>query len=125
MYRRKKEQQGQEARKEGSRSGKREVEREEEITVIKKRSMNLIFSEVFKDFSPVDDLGTFKDSWSDLHGDSCGFSVCVLVVSLGVSVVTDVRQLGRRSCKRRLRTRNLPLVGKNKKASIGGRHATE
>ena len=38
----------------------------------------------------MDDLGSFRDSWNDFHGDSCGFSECVPAVSSGVPVVTDV-----------------------------------
>ena len=38
----------------------------------------------------MDDSGSFRDSWCDLYCDLCGFSECVLVVSLGVPVVTDV-----------------------------------
>ena len=63
--------------------------REEERTVIKKRCMNLISSDTFEEFSPVDDLGSFGDSWDEFLSDSCGFSDCVPVVSSGVLVVTD------------------------------------
>ena len=62
----------------------------EERTLIKKRSVNLISSDVFEEFSPVGDSGSIGDSWGDFYDDSCGFSVRVLVVSLGVLVVTDV-----------------------------------
>ena len=38
----------------------------------------------------VDDVGSFGDSWSDLLGDSCGFSECVPAVSSGVPVVIEI-----------------------------------
>ena len=52
--------------------------------------MNLISSDVSEEISPVDDSGSFGDSWSDLYGDSSGFSECVPVVLSGVLVVTRV-----------------------------------
>ena len=38
----------------------------------------------------MDDSGSFGGSGSDLHGDSCGFTECVLAVSSGALVVADV-----------------------------------
>ena len=58
--------------------------------MIKKRNVNLFPSDVVEEFSPVSDSGSFWDSWGDLHGDSCGSSECVPVVSSGVPIVTDV-----------------------------------
>ena len=65
------------AREEESRSGKREVEREEEI----------------EECRPMDDSGSFGDSCSDLCGDSCGFSECV-PVAIDLSVSPSVGVLG-------------------------------
>ena len=61
------------AREEESRSGKRELEREEEKTVIKRRCVNLISIEAFEEFSLMDDSGSFEDSWEEVLSDSCGF----------------------------------------------------
>ena len=52
--------------------------------------MNPLSNDVVEEFGPLDDSGSFGDSGSDFHGESCGFWECVLVVSLGVLVVTDV-----------------------------------
>ena len=69
---------------EESRSGKRELVREEEKTVVvKRRCVKPFSSDVFDEFGPVDDSGSFGDSWD-------GFSECLPAVSLGVPVVTDV-----------------------------------
>ena len=77
----------QKVREEESRSGKTKVEREEEKTVIvKRRCVDHFSSDVFVDLVP---LGSFENSWNDLHGDSSGFSECVLAGSSGVLVVTD------------------------------------
>ena len=65
--------------------GKRK-QREEEKSVVERRCVNPFSSNVFEEFSPVDDSGSFGDSWSDLCGDSCGFSECVPAVSSGVPV---------------------------------------
>ena len=76
---------------EESRSSKREVEREDEKTVVLKRGcVNPFSSDVFEEFGAMDDVGSFGDSWDDFHCDSCGFSECVPAVSSGVPVVTDV-----------------------------------
>ena len=77
-------------REEESRSGTRDVERAEEKTVVFKRCADPYSSDVFEEFGSTDDLGSFGDSWEDLHGDSFGFSECVPAVSSGVPVVTDV-----------------------------------
>ena len=74
-----------------SRSGKREVEREEEKTfVVKRNCVDPFSSDVFEEFFPVDDSGSFGCSGDALHGDSCGFTGCVLAVSSGAFVVADV-----------------------------------
>ena len=74
-----------------SRSGKREVKREEEKTYVAKRKcVNPLSSVVFEGFGPVDDSGSFGSSGDDFHGDSCGFTGCVLAVSSGALVVADV-----------------------------------
>ena len=43
-----------------------------------------IANDVFEGFFTVDDSGSFGGSGDDLHGDSCGFTECVLAVSSGV-----------------------------------------
>ena len=74
-----------------SRSGKREVEREEEKTsVVKSNCVDPIANDVFEGFFTVDDSGSFGGSGDDLQGDSCGFTECVLAVSSGAFVVADV-----------------------------------
>ena len=55
-------------------NGKREVERGEEKTVTKKRCVNPIPSDVFEEFGPLEDSESFEDS--------CGFSECVLAVTV-------------------------------------------
>ena len=60
---------------------KREVESEEEKTVIERRCVNPISSDGFQEFRSVDE--------SECVGDFCVFSVCVLAVSLSVPVLTD------------------------------------
>ena len=51
-------------REEEGRSEKREEEREEEETVVvKTRCVNPFSSDAFEEFSPVDDSGSFGDSW--------------------------------------------------------------
>ena len=61
-------------RKVESRSGKREVEREEEKTfVVKRRCVTPFCSDVFEALGPMEDSGSFGDSWSDLRDDSCLF----------------------------------------------------
>ena len=57
-----------------NKNGKREVEREEEKTVIKRRCVNPITRDVFEEFCPVGE--------SESVGDSCGgfcgfFCVCL------------------------------------------------
>ena len=51
-----------EAKQEESKSGKREVEREEEKIVIKRRCVNPFSSDVFEEFSPTDELESSGDS---------------------------------------------------------------
>ena len=67
-----------EAGEDHSKHWKREVEREEEKTVIKRRCVNPISSDVFEELCPKDE--------SDSVEDSCGFSVYVPTKSLGVLV---------------------------------------
>ena len=73
-------------RLEESRSGNREAER----VVVKRRCVNLFPEVFFEEFGPMDDSGSFGDSWDDVRGDSCSFSECVPALSSGVPVVTDV-----------------------------------
>ena len=47
------------------------------MVVVKRRCVNPFASDVFEEFGPVDDLGSFGDSWGNFHGDSCGSSECV------------------------------------------------
>ena len=42
--------------------------------MIKRRCGNLISSEPFEEFGPMDDLGSFGDSWEEVLIDSCGRS---------------------------------------------------
>ena len=72
-----------EAEEEESESGKREVEREEEKLVIKRRCVNRVSSDVFDEFCPSDE--------SESVGDPCGFSLRVLVVLSCVPVVFLLR----------------------------------
>ena len=65
-----------------NKNGKREVEREEEKTVPKKRCPNPISDDVFEEICPLE--------VSESVEDSCGFSVCRPAVSLSVPVVTVV-----------------------------------
>ena len=44
----------------------------EEKTVTKRRCVNPFSTDVFQEFSPMDELESFRDSCAD----SCGFSVC-------------------------------------------------
>ena len=55
-----------------------------------KEGVLTLFAVMFLRNSPMDDLGSFGDSWGDLHGDTCGFSECVHPVASGVPVETDV-----------------------------------
>ena len=59
-------------------------------SVVKSNCVDPFSSDVFEEFFPVDDSGSFGSSGDDLHGDSCGFTVCVLAVSSGALVVADV-----------------------------------
>ena len=79
-----------EAKEEESKSGKREVVREDEKTVIKRRCVNPLSCDVFEKFSPRDELESSGNSWVDVCGGSCGFSVCLPLGSPGVLVVTVV-----------------------------------
>ena len=66
------------------------VKREEEKTVIKRRCVNRFSSDVFKEFGPMDESGSFGESCGDFCGDSCGFSMCAPAVSSCVLVVNSV-----------------------------------
>ena len=62
--------------REESRSGKREVEREEEKTVVvERRCVNPFSIDVSEEVSPMDDLGRFGESWDDFYRDSCACGV--------------------------------------------------
>ena len=56
----------------------------------KRRCVNPFSSDVFEEFGPVDDSGSFGGSWEEFLSDSCGLSEGVLAVSSGVLVETRV-----------------------------------
>ena len=75
-----------EAREEESKSGKREVERKEVKTVVKRKWVNPLSRYSFENFVP----GRRWKVLGFLCSGSCGSSVCVPVRPLGVHGVTDV-----------------------------------
>ena len=68
-----------EAKKEGSKSGKRWVEGERKRVEIKRRCLDLVTGEVFEDFSSTSEV--------DSAGDPFGFSVCVSLLCLRLSLL--------------------------------------
>ena len=64
--------------------GRRWREEEEKTVLVKRRCIDPFFPVMFlRKLVFVDDLGSFRDSWNDFHGDSCGFSECVPAVVVG------------------------------------------
>ena len=62
----------------------------DETVVVKRRCVNPVSGDASEDFSHVEDPDSCGTSWGDLLGNSCGLPECVLEVSWGVLVVTDV-----------------------------------